>query len=147
VTGVLARTDTPVDRGVFVNREGFYLLEGHAKPVEGDEESGKRNVESGERADGSRDDGNQGPVPLPFAQREVTALLVETAALPGLPGMPDQPAELTAMNAVWAAAPSVGDPARVSALPMERLEQVYRAMSYVARWTGQIQERVVQLAV
>jgi len=56
-------------------------------------------------------------------------------------------AELMAMNAVWAAAPSVGDPARVSALPLERLEQVYRAMSYVARWTGQIQERVVQLAV
>ena len=55
--------------------------------------------------------------------------------------------ELNGMNAVWAAAPQVGDPARVSALPLERLEQVYRAMSYVARWTGQIQERVVQLAV
>ena len=36
VTGVLARTDTPVDRGVFVNMEGFYLQEGHAKPVEGE---------------------------------------------------------------------------------------------------------------
>ena len=55
--------------------------------------------------------------------------------------------ELNGMNAVWAAAPQVGDPARVAALPLERLEQVYRAMSYVARWTGQIQERVVQLAV
>lgn len=55
--------------------------------------------------------------------------------------------ELNGMNSVWAAAPPVGDPARVSALPLERLEQVYRAMSYVARWTGQIQDRVVQLAV
>jgi putative ABC transport system permease protein len=85
VTGVLARTDTPVDRGVFVNMEGFYLQDGHAKPVEGEEESGKD-------ADGSRDHGNQGPVPLPFAQREVTALLLDTASLPGLPP------ELTAMG-------------------------------------------------
>jgi putative ABC transport system permease protein len=40
---------------------------------------------------------NDTPAPLPFAQREVTAILLETAALPGLPGMPDLPAELTAM--------------------------------------------------
>jgi hypothetical protein len=31
-------------------------------------------------------------------------------------------------------------------LPLERLEQIYRAMSYVSRWMAQIQERVVQLA-
>jgi len=35
VVGILARTDTPVDRGVYVNMEGFYLQEGHAKPVAG----------------------------------------------------------------------------------------------------------------
>lgn len=56
-------------------------------------------------------------------------------------------AELASLNSVWAAAPPVGDPARAATLPLERLEQLYRAMSYVARWTGQIQERVVQLAV
>lgn len=55
--------------------------------------------------------------------------------------------ELRQMNAVWEAAPSVGAPERVAALPLERLEQVYRAMSYVARWTEQIQERIVQLAL
>jgi hypothetical protein len=32
-------------------------------------------------------------------------------------------------------------------LPLERLEQLYRAMSYVARWTEQVQERIVQLAM
>ena len=32
VKGVLAPTGTPNDRAVFVNMEGFYLLEGHAKP-------------------------------------------------------------------------------------------------------------------
>jgi len=91
VTGILARTDTPVDRGVFVNMEGFYLQDGHAKPVEGGE-SGNPNAARGEDADGSHDHGNQGPVPLPFAQREVTALLLDTASLPGLPP------ELTAMG-------------------------------------------------
>jgi putative ABC transport system permease protein len=85
VTGVLARTDTPVDRGVFVNMEGFYLQDGHAKPVDGEEANGKRKAESGEDADGSREHGNQAHVPLPFAQREVTALLLDTASLPGLP--------------------------------------------------------------
>jgi len=84
VTGILARTDTPVDRGVFVNMEGFYLQDGHSKPVEG-EESGNQNAARGEDAAGSHDHGTKGPVPLPFAQREVTALLLDTASLPGLP--------------------------------------------------------------
>ena len=83
VTGVLARTDTPVDRGVFVNMEGFYLQDGHAKPVEGEEESGED--ADGSREHGNREHGNQGQAPLPFAQREVTALLLDTASLPGLP--------------------------------------------------------------
>jgi ABC-type lipoprotein release transport system permease subunit len=30
ITGILARTGTPIDRAVYVNIEGFYLLEGHA---------------------------------------------------------------------------------------------------------------------
>jgi putative ABC transport system permease protein len=77
VTGILARTDTPVDRGVYVNMEGFYLQEGHAKPVEG-----------AAPATGSSPGT---PAPLPREQREVTAILVETVSLPGLP------AELTAM--------------------------------------------------
>jgi len=51
------------------------------------------------------------------------------------------------MNVVWATAPAVGEAGRVGALPMERLEQIYRAMSYVSRWTDQLQERVVQLAM
>jgi putative ABC transport system permease protein len=72
VAGILARTGTPVDRGVYVNMEGFYLQEGHAKPVEGVEPPPVP------AAQGT-------PAPLPAAQREVTAILVETAALPGMP--------------------------------------------------------------
>jgi len=83
VVGVLARTDTPVDRGVFVNMEGFYLQEGHAKPVEG--RPAPPRPAKGERHEDA-------PEPLPPEQREVTAILLETASLPGLP------AELTAMG-------------------------------------------------
>ena len=43
VVGILARTDTPIDRGVFVNMEGFYLQDGHAKPL-ADGEIGRAHV-------------------------------------------------------------------------------------------------------
>jgi len=83
VVGILDRTDTPVDRGVYVNMEGFYLQEGHAKPVEEDAEAdNEKNAEPDRLPDGR----------LPYNQREVTAILLETASLPGLP------AELTAMG-------------------------------------------------
>lgn len=55
-------------------------------------------------------------------------------------------AELKEMNSIWTAAPAVGSRERSKGLPLERLEQIYRVFSYVARWTEQIQERVVQLA-
>jgi putative ABC transport system permease protein len=81
VTGILARTDTPVDRGVYVNMEGFYLQEGHAKPVpEGEREAG---AEAGKDRGLSPAGGN--PAPLPFNQREVTAILVQTASPGGMP--------------------------------------------------------------
>lgn len=74
VAGVLARTGTPVDRGVYVNMEGFYLQEGHAKPLEGADAAPPA---------AAAQDGR--PAPLPAAQREVTAILVETAAPAGMP--------------------------------------------------------------
>jgi putative ABC transport system permease protein len=36
IVGILAPTGTPIDRGVFINLEGFYLLDDHAKPVTAD---------------------------------------------------------------------------------------------------------------
>ena len=56
-------------------------------------------------------------------------------------------AELRVMNAAWESAPPVGSPARPGALPLERLEELYRAFSYVTRWTAQLQERLVQLSI
>jgi len=55
-------------------------------------------------------------------------------------------AELKSMNAAWNAAPPPGFAGRAAALPLERLEQVYRVFSYMARWTEQIQERLVRLS-
>ncbi len=53
--------------------------------------------------------------------------------------------ELQAMNATWTGAPS--EPSvRRTALPLARLEQLYRTFSFLSRWAGQLQERVVQLA-
>ena len=56
-------------------------------------------------------------------------------------------AELQRMNAVWDEAPPLGSPARLSALPLERLEQVYQLCGYLTRWMTQIQERLVQLSL
>ena len=36
VVGIMDRTGTPNDRVVFLNMEGFFLMEGHTKPVEDD---------------------------------------------------------------------------------------------------------------
>jgi curved DNA-binding protein CbpA len=55
-------------------------------------------------------------------------------------------AELKNMNAAWNAAPPPGSAGRAAALPLERLEEVRRVFSYITRWTGQIQERLVQLS-
>jgi DnaJ-domain-containing protein 1 len=55
--------------------------------------------------------------------------------------------ELRTLNQAWLSAAAVGSPERVAGLPLGRLEEIYRVLSYVSRWTGQIQERLAQLAV
>jgi DnaJ-domain-containing protein 1 len=55
-------------------------------------------------------------------------------------------AELKNMNTAWNDAPPPGSPGRAAALPLQRLEQIYRVFSYMGRWLGQIQERLVQLS-
>ena len=54
-------------------------------------------------------------------------------------------AELLAMNDAWLAAPSEPE-ARRAALPLARLEPLYRTFSFLSRWVGQLQERLVSLA-
>jgi len=55
-------------------------------------------------------------------------------------------AELRAMNDAWNAAPPAPSPLRAGALPLRRLEELGRTLSYIARCGGQIQERLAQLS-
>lgn len=56
-------------------------------------------------------------------------------------------ATLRELNAAWESAPPLGSSDRSAALPLEALEQTYRSFSYVDRWTGQLQERLIQFAM
>jgi ABC-type lipoprotein release transport system permease subunit len=64
VVGILRRTGTPNDRALFVNMEGFYLLEGHAKPVPQEELLHEEPASaSSPSADGRREDADHLQVP------------------------------------------------------------------------------------
>lgn len=88
IVGILAPTNTANDRALFVNMEGFYLLEGHAlssKATTGGGESGGEGS-GNQRAESPTPDptvpqtgyDNTGEQvkPLPESQREVTSVLV-----------------------------------------------------------------------
>ena len=56
--------------------------------------------------------------------------------------------ELQSLNPAWQTAPSPDTAdARRAALPLRRLEEIYRLFSYYDRWAGQLQERAVQLSL
>ncbi len=95
VVGILAPSGTPNDRAAFVNMEGFYLMEGHAKPLhekrligksasdQEDEPAEEAEVEPAEPEPAvySSDPEEQKRVQaLPVQQREVTAVLVRTSS-------------------------------------------------------------------
>lgn len=73
VVGILRPTGAPHDRAVFVNMEGFYLMDGHAKPLE----EGEEEVEGAATGEITKPK-SKWPAPLALEQREVTALLVRT---------------------------------------------------------------------
>lgn len=91
VVGVLAPSGTPNDRAVFVNIEGFYLLDDHAKPLgEGDAFARPKRVsaasgrahEEAEHHHGAHGHDHEKARPLPIEQREVTAVLVRATSGP-----------------------------------------------------------------
>jgi len=55
-------------------------------------------------------------------------------------------AQLASLNPAWASAPVPGSPERLPHLPMHKLEQLYQVLSYVSRWSAQLQERNFQLS-
>lgn len=77
VVGILKSTGTPNDRAAFINIEGFYLMEGHARVIEPAElaEQEKTNVE----ADSASSSKPQ-PPRLPLEKRDITAVLVKPAS-------------------------------------------------------------------
>ena len=75
VVGILAPTGTPNDRALFVNIEGFYLLEGHAKGPGVPHAEGETAHDDHAGHDHAGHDHHHHE-PLPEDQREVTAILV-----------------------------------------------------------------------
>jgi putative ABC transport system permease protein len=70
IVGILEPTGTPNDRALFINMEGFYLLENHAKPDPKEEAAGTPHKDDHDHA-----------TPLPESKRELTAILVRTSSL------------------------------------------------------------------
>ncbi|MHB1308960.1 MAG: J domain-containing protein [Limisphaerales bacterium] len=54
---------------------------------------------------------------------------------------------ITKLDVQWQNAPPVGSPDRRPALPLERLEQIHRQLSYTTRWSEQVEERRVRLSL
>lgn len=82
VVGILKPSGTPNDRAVFINMEGFYLMEDHAKPLPEPEETEPTSNSTEESATSTPavHSPTTGELePLPIEQREVTAILVRTA--------------------------------------------------------------------
>jgi len=96
IVGILERTGGPIDRALYVNLEGFYLMEDHARPLEEvlaeEEEERPRNgdgsvdgtaaplsdAESAPPDEHTASTTRELPPPLSVKQREVTAVLVKT---------------------------------------------------------------------
>ncbi len=84
VVGILAPTGTPNDRALFVNIEGFYLLDDHAKEDHGEAKTAGSD-EHDAHEHGGHDHGHDADrKPLPEDQREVTAILVRTDPFRGI---------------------------------------------------------------
>lgn len=82
VVGILAPTGTPNDRALFINIEGFYLLEGHAKEHEkpaGEASAAGESHAHDHHDHHGHDHDHHHHDPLPEDQREVTAILIRTS--------------------------------------------------------------------
>lgn len=87
VVGILKPTGTPNDRAVFINVEGFYLLEGHAKDASlAEEELGPPPPQTDPSVSLLSEE-RRNLRPLPESQREITAILVRTVSPLVTPGL------------------------------------------------------------
>ena len=72
------RPGTPNDRAVFVNIEGFYLMDGHAKPLEKEGVTGTAAVAVEAATQDENQQSKKEFLPISVREREVTAILVKT---------------------------------------------------------------------
>lgn len=81
IVGILDPTGTPNDRAAFVNLEGFYLMDGHARVIETETEEDET-TETGSAADTDGSEAADGESlsydPLPIKRRDLTAILLRT---------------------------------------------------------------------
>ena len=97
VVGILALSGTPNDRAVFINMEGFYLMEDHALDLKkGEDESTEEEAENEADATsldplheshGHTHDHEDKIEPLPVEQRQITSMLVRTNSPIVVPGL------------------------------------------------------------
>jgi putative ABC transport system permease protein len=76
IVGVLKSTGTPNDRAAFINIEGFYLMEGHARVIEAPELAQQEQTDVAAEGSGPV---VQQPPRLPIQKRDITAILVKPA--------------------------------------------------------------------
>jgi len=108
VVGILAPSGTPNDQAVFINMEGFYLMEDHAMPLEEEKppaSAGPQELTQEEymarqaEATRKRREIERTSAALPVEQREVTAILLNVDPL-FAPGMENGINESTVAQAV-----------------------------------------------
>ncbi len=89
VVGILDPTGTPNDRAAFINLEGFYLMEGHARPAP-----------EGQNYEPTIPPPADWPKPLTIPEREITALLIRNGNLMFAPIMSNMIKETKTRQAV-----------------------------------------------
>jgi putative ABC transport system permease protein len=164
VVGILAPSGTPNDRAVFVNMEGFYLMEDHAKPLDevalGDEPAaeGPREVTEEEwkkmKALPKAATAKQSVdlEPLPAEQREVTAILLKVSPMIA-PGVENAINEGNQAQAVLPVAVIYGlfksfiDPIRWTLLVLTTMICVVSGISILVSIYNSMSERRSEIAV
>lgn len=147
IVGIIAPTGTPNDRAVFINLEGFYLMEGHARAFE------DLTNPDALKEDVAISDQQMQPPMLPLEQRDITAVLVKPGK--GMWAMQMQQAVKKRPNA-QAASPikEIGDlfanfvsPVKTALLVLTTIVCVVSAISILVSIYNSMNERKRDIAV
>ena len=129
IVGVLNPTGTPNDRAAFVNMEGFYLMEGHAKPIEEVSdicpECGQQRPAEATAIEKSLENDDNPLLSIP--EREVTAILVRNGSIMFAPVMQNM---INESGDAMAAAP-IGEITKLMDQFVQPLMQVLLAITII----------------